>query len=47
MFRRLHPEAIDFVVLERASSSVEKRLGDMTVWFVTLPELVKRLIPAR
>jgi predicted AAA+ superfamily ATPase len=43
MFRRLHPQGHNFVVVARTTSSVEKRFGNLAVWFVSLPELIKRL----
>jgi hypothetical protein len=44
MFRRLHPQGLNFVVVARTTASIEKRFDDLAVWFVSLPELIKRLI---
>lgn len=46
MFRRLHPKGRNFVVVERTTPSIEKRFGDLPVWFVSLPELIRQLMTA-
>jgi hypothetical protein len=43
MFRRLHPKGRNFVVVEKAKTSVEKHFGDLAVWFVGVPELMKMI----
>jgi len=40
----MHPQGRNFVVVARTPSSMEKRFGDLAVWFVSLPELIKRLM---
>jgi len=45
---KLHPQGRNFVVVARTTSAIEKRFVDLSVWLVSLPELIKRLmIPSR
>ena len=44
MFRRLHPKGRNFVVVAPTTAPIEKRFGDLAVWFVSLPELIKGLM---